>query len=146
LRISGATVLNYLYLSIGFKSFHLRWVPPLLTVDLRQKRKDDARAMLPRLHAASRDGWHHFVTADESWFFFDTSPRRMWTLSRDDVATKPRKQTQSKTGMFAMIWNPTGFYVVGRLPNDNKMNSTYFVRNILTPLEEAIFPQGRAPH
>jgi hypothetical protein len=26
------------------------------------------------------------------------------------------------------------------------MNSAYFVTNILTPLEEAIFPQRRAPH
>jgi hypothetical protein len=48
--------------------------------------------------------------------------------------------------MSTVIWNPTGFYVVDRLPNDAKMNSAYFVTNILTPLEEAIFPQGRAPH
>jgi hypothetical protein len=33
--------------------------------------------MLPFLHAAEHDGWHHLVTDDESWFFFDTSPRRM---------------------------------------------------------------------
>jgi hypothetical protein len=26
------------------------------------------------------------------------------------------------------------------------MNNPYFVTNILPPLEEAIFPQGRAPH
>jgi hypothetical protein len=77
LRISRATVLNYLHLSIDFKSFHLRWVPHLLTEDLRQKRKDDARAMLPLLHIAQRNSWHHLVTGDESWFFFDTSPRRM---------------------------------------------------------------------
>jgi histone-lysine N-methyltransferase SETMAR len=48
--------------------------------------------------------------------------------------------------MFMIIWNPTRFYIVDRLPNDTKMNSAYFMRNILTPLEEAIFPQGRAPH
>jgi hypothetical protein len=47
LHVSRTIVLNYLRLSIGFKSFHLRWVPHLLTEDLRQKRKDDARAMLP---------------------------------------------------------------------------------------------------
>jgi hypothetical protein len=77
LRASHATVLNHLHLSIGFKSFHLRWVPHLLTEDLCQKRKDDARAMLPLLHAVQRDGWHRLMTGDESWFFFDTSPHRM---------------------------------------------------------------------
>jgi hypothetical protein len=48
--------------------------------------------------------------------------------------------------MFAIIWNPTGLHVIDRLPDDAKMNSAYFVTNILTPLEQAIFPQGRAPH
>jgi hypothetical protein len=48
--------------------------------------------------------------------------------------------------MFKIIWNPTRFDVVDRLPNDIEMNGAYFVTNILTPLEEAIFPQGSAPH
>jgi hypothetical protein len=77
LHVSHATVLNYLDLPIGFKSFHLRWVPHLLTEDWRQKRKDDARVMLPLLYAAQRDAWHHIMTDDEFWFFLDPSPRRM---------------------------------------------------------------------
>jgi hypothetical protein len=146
LGVTHVTVLNHLHLSIGFKSYHLRWVPHLLTEDLRQKRKEGARAMLRLLLAAQRDGWHHLVTGDESWFFFDTSPRRTWTLSRDEVATKARQQIQSKKFMFTIIWNANGFHVIDSLPNDTKMNSDYFVTNILTPLEEAIFPQGRALH
>jgi hypothetical protein len=62
-----------------------------------QKRKEYAKNMLSFLHTAERNGWHYLVTGDESWFFFDTSPRRMWTLSRDDVATKSRQQIQSKS-------------------------------------------------
>jgi hypothetical protein len=72
LYIGYATVLEYLHMSIGFKSFHLRWFPHLLTDDLRQKRKKHKRAILPFLYAAQRDGWHNFVTDDESWFFFNT--------------------------------------------------------------------------
>jgi hypothetical protein len=134
-RVSHATVLNYLHLSIAFKSFHLRWVPHLLTADLRQKWKDDAHAMLPLLYAAQRDDWHHLVTGDDSRFFLDTSPRRMWTLERDNVATKPRQQIQRKEFMFTIIWNLTGFYFVDRLQNDAEMNSDYFVTNILISLE-----------
>jgi hypothetical protein len=70
----------------------------------------------------------------------------MLTLSRDDVATKPRQQIQNKKFMFTIIWNPTGFYVVDRLPNDIKMNSDYFVTNVLTSLEQTIFPCRRTPH
>jgi hypothetical protein len=68
LGVTPVTVLNHLHLSIGLKSFHLRWVPHLLAEDLRQKRKEGACAMLPLLFAAQRDGWHQLVTGDESWY------------------------------------------------------------------------------
>jgi hypothetical protein len=42
--------------------------------------------------------------------------------------------------------DPSGFYVVDRLPNDTKMNSGYFVTKILIRLEQVIFPRGMAPH
>jgi hypothetical protein len=70
-------VLRCLYDSVGFKSFHLYWVPHLSPDDLREKRKEHAGTMLPFLHAAEPDRWHHLVTGDESWFFFNPSPRRM---------------------------------------------------------------------
>jgi hypothetical protein len=146
LRVGYATVLEHLHVSIGFKSFHLRWVPHLFTDDLRQKQKEHARAMLPFLYAPQRDGWDHLVTGNESWFFFNPLPRRTWTRSRDDVAIKLRLDSQSKKFMLAIIWNPSGFYTVDRLPNDTKMNNVYFVTNMLTPFGQAIFPRGRVPH
>jgi hypothetical protein len=146
LLVAYSTVLQHLHEFYWFKSFHLHWVPHLLTSDLREKRKEYARVMLPFLHTVKRDGWHRFVTGDESWLFFNISPRRMWTLSRDDVVTKSRHDIQSKKSMFIIIWNLSGFYVVNRFPNHIKMNSAYFVTNLLIPLKEAIFPRGRAPH
>jgi hypothetical protein len=143
-------VLQHFHDSIGFKSFHLPWVLHLLTDNSREKRKEHARALLPFWHAAERDGWHHFVTGNESWLFLNTSPRRMWTLSRDDVVTKSRIDIQSKKFMFIIIWNPSGFYIVDRFPNDTKMNSAYFMINILIrlisliPLEKRSFiEEGR---
>jgi hypothetical protein len=77
LCVGHATVLKHLHVSIGFKSFHLRWVPHLLNDDLRQKRKEHASVIVPFLYAAQRDGWHYLVTDDESWFFFNTLSRRI---------------------------------------------------------------------
>jgi hypothetical protein len=65
---------------------------------------------------------------------------------RDDVVIKPRLDIQGKRGMFTIIWNPSGFYAIDRLSNDIKMNSGYFVINLLILFEQAIFPRGRAPH
>jgi hypothetical protein len=70
----------------------------------------------------------------------------MWTLSRDDVGIKPRQQIQNKKYMFTIIWNLTGFSVVDKLPNDTKMNSDYFMTNILISLEQMIFLCRRTPH
>jgi hypothetical protein len=146
LRMAYSIVLLHLYDSIDFKSFHLYWVPNLLTHHLREKRKEYAKAMLPFLHTAERDGWHHLVTDDESWFFLNTSLSCMWTLSRDNIITKPRLAIQNKKVMFTIIWNPNGFSVVDRFPNDIKTNGDCFVTNTLIPLQQAIFSRGRTPH
>jgi hypothetical protein len=62
------------------------------------------------------------------------------------MAARPRLDIQSKKIILTIIWNPSGFHVVDRLPNDAKMNSAYFVTNKVTQFEQAIFPRGRAPH
>jgi hypothetical protein len=70
----------------------------------------------------------------------------MWTLSRDDVATKPKHDIRTQKFMFTVVWNPDVFQVVNKLPIDLKMNSDYFITNFLEPLEQKMFPNGRKPH
>jgi hypothetical protein len=77
LGVTHSTASLHLHGSVDFRSIHLHWVPHLLTHDLREKRKEHAKAMLPFLNVAERDIWHHLVTSDESWFVLNTSPRRM---------------------------------------------------------------------
>jgi hypothetical protein len=67
LQVSHSTVLKYLH--DDFQSFHLRWVPHLLTPELRGQRHAYAIEMIPILAAAAHERWHHFVTGDESWLF-----------------------------------------------------------------------------
>jgi hypothetical protein len=66
LGIAHLTVLLHLHDSIGFNSFHLYWISHLLTNDLRKKRKEYAKAILPFLHAAERDIWYYLMTGEES--------------------------------------------------------------------------------
>jgi hypothetical protein len=77
LDIADSTVLLHLHDSICFRLFHLHWVLHLLMYDLRGKRKEYTEAMLPFLHVAKCDSWHHLVTGDESWFLLNTSSRPM---------------------------------------------------------------------
>jgi hypothetical protein len=48
--------------------------------------------------------------------------------------------------MFTITWNPHGFHIVDKLPNDAKMDSDYFMTKIISMFEQAIFPRGRAAH
>jgi hypothetical protein len=78
--------------------------------------------------------------------FLNTLSRRIWTILRNDMVTKPRLDVQNKIFMFTITWNPSGFYVVNRLPNAMKINSDCFVTNMFIPLEQTIFPRGSVPH
>jgi hypothetical protein len=146
LQVSHSTVLKHLPEDLQFQSFHLPWVPHLLTLELREQRRPYASEMIPILTAAAHDGWHHLVTGDKSWFFLPYSPRRMWTLSRDDIVTKPKHDICTQKFMVRVIWNPHGFQIVDKLAIGTKMNSDYFITNFLEPLEQKIFPNGRKPH
>jgi hypothetical protein len=121
LHISHSTVLKHLHDEVHFQSFYLRWVPHRLMPELREQRCRLAREMILGLTAAARDGWHHFVTGDESWFFLFYSLGRMWILTRDHVATRPRPDIHTKTSMFPVVLNPLGFPVVDKLRTGAKM-------------------------
>jgi hypothetical protein len=45
-----------------------------------------------------------------------------------------------------IIWNPHGFHVIGKLRNQTKKSSDYFLKKLRSPLEQAIFPRGRVGH
>jgi hypothetical protein len=79
--------------------------------------------------AVARDGWHHLATGDESWFFLSYFLRRMWTLTQDEIARKPRPDIHTKNSMFPVLWNPLGFHVVDKLRTGAKMESDYFATN-----------------
>jgi hypothetical protein len=140
LQVSRSTVLKHLHDDIGFRCFYLHWVPHLLTPELKEQRRRYVREIIPVLQAATKDGWHHFVTENKSWFFLSYSPGRVWTLAKDNVVIKPGRDIQTAKFMFTVIWKPLGFHVIDRLPTGARMNSEYYTTNILARLEEKIFP------
>jgi hypothetical protein len=110
---------------------------------LREQQPGYASEMIPILTPADENGWYHLVTGDESWFFLSYSPSQRQTLTRDDVATKSRHDIHTKKCVFTVIWNPLGFYVIEKFLTGTKMNSDYFITNILAIHEQMIFSNGR---
>jgi hypothetical protein len=62
LPVGYSTVLLHLHDSLGFRSFHLYWMPQRPMPDLSEKRKKDAKVKLPFLHIAERAGWDYVIT------------------------------------------------------------------------------------
>jgi hypothetical protein len=117
-----------------------------LTPEFKEQPRAYATEMITVLLSAQKDDWHHLVTGDESWFLLSYSPCRMWTLMRDDVASKPRREIRTAKFIFMIMWNLLGFHVIVKLPDGVTMNANYFTENILGPREEKIFTDGRAAH
>jgi hypothetical protein len=66
LNVDHGIVLHRLHEKLEFKSDCLRWVPHILTSELRAKRKEITGLVIPYLEAARKDGWRHLVTGDET--------------------------------------------------------------------------------
>jgi hypothetical protein len=56
LQVSHSTVLKHLYEDLGFQSFHLEWVPHLLTDELKERRCTYATEMIAVSLSAQKDG------------------------------------------------------------------------------------------
>jgi hypothetical protein len=65
LQVSHSAVLKHLHQELGFQSFLLRWVPHLLTPELKEQRRLYANEMIAVLLSAQKDGWHHLVTGEK---------------------------------------------------------------------------------
>jgi hypothetical protein len=92
--------------------------------------------MLPFLHAAilacCRTWW---LASSCNWWWVVICLQYITTSHVDSVNSVERwygHKTETwyseQKFMFTIMWNPSGFYVVDRLSNDIKMNSTYFVK------------------
>jgi hypothetical protein len=146
LQVSHFTVPKHLHDNLEFRGFYFRWVPHLSTPELKEHKRWHACKMIPALEAAAKDELYHIVTGNELWFFLSCSPRRMWTLARDEVVTRPMRDTQTAKFMFTVMWNLLGFHGIDKLLTGAKMNNEHFTINILARLAEKISPERRTAH
>jgi hypothetical protein len=68
LGIPASTVYLHLVEKIGLQNYFLRWVPHMLTEELRQKRVELSRQLLELLESQRGVNFRDIVTGDESSF------------------------------------------------------------------------------
>jgi hypothetical protein len=58
------------------------------------------------------DKFRNIVTGDESWFTLEFQYSTKWSVSREDVPERARKQIDTKKFTLTVIWGVKGFHVV----------------------------------
>jgi transposase len=144
--VSHTIVLRHLEESLGMKNFYLRWIPYRLTDDLRQRRVSTCEELLPLLETQEQRQFRDLVTGDESWFTLEYEHQTQWQISRQEIGPKVRQGFQTKKFMLTVLWGNTGLPGMNLMPSQRGFNSEYFLTEIMQPLLDKNFPEGRLAH
>jgi transposase len=118
LGISVSTVYDRLLHVLGFSLRHLRWVPHLLTTELKNLKVTTSTEMLRILQDQERMNFNGTVTGDESWFFWSIreiiSGDSVMKILRNGSHKKltPKSIWSQSSGPYRDHWLKSGF----RLP------------------------------
>jgi hypothetical protein len=145
LGIPASTVYSHLVERIGFKNYLLRWIPHMLTADVRQKRVELSKQLFPVLESQQRVGFHDIVTSDESWFLQHYDHRQIWCVSADEVPTRVNHTIATPKTMLTVFLSVRGVVFTNWLPLAGKFKSSYFCTEVLEPLAQ-ILHDGRIIH
>lgn len=140
------TIRNCLINSMGYKKYNFQWVPHMLTDEMKKRRVSCSKSMLQELRTFQKEGFHHIITGDESWFYLRYFHQFMYTDSKENVPKIPKRMISDTKFMYTIFWNPWKFYIVDVLPKGQKFNSEYFINNILEELQTEVYPDGRRKH
>ena len=144
LSIPRTTIIHHLE-RMGFKNYNLRVVPHDLSDEMKAKRVSESMQLLDVLRVQKRKGFHRILTGDESWFYLQYDHKHVWSISKEEVPERVSQKIQTKKIMLTVIWNIDQFYIINLMKNNENFNSEYFIHNVIKPLENKLYPQGKKP-
>lgn len=128
---------------LGYHKFCARWVPKMLTDDLRTKRVVSSLTFLERYREQGDEFLNHIVTGDETWVSYvnvETKKQSMqWGHTRSPNAG-PRKficKPSSKKLMATVFWDRKGVLLVDFMVQGTTITSEVY-RETLKKLRRAI--------
>ena len=84
LKISVDTVIRTLSEDLGYNYRHLRWIPHVLTIELKRKRVQQSKVILQCLEDSNKSHFDKIMTGDESWFLYRHHPTHQWVLQNEN--------------------------------------------------------------
>jgi hypothetical protein len=86
----------------------LRWIPHMLTCELKQVRLSMCLQLLPKLRTYAHDNWRHLVTGDEPWLHHEYVRDRTWTAWDENGSEVENRTVASRKRMLIVSLNPHG--------------------------------------
>lgn len=146
LKISVDTVIRTLCEDLGYNYRHLRWVPHVLTIEIKRIRVEQSKVILKCLENSNKSHFNKIMTGDESWFLYRYQPTHQWVLQNENPQDIVSKTNYDLKIMVSIYVTKTGKYFIDILPKGMHFNSTYFCETILPQLADFAFPNGKNKH
>ena len=123
-----------------------RWVPKMLSDDMKQSRVTISGAMLTRYNTNPDDFHFRVVTCDETWLYHydpESKQESMEWKHATSPKTKKFKATRStKKVMSTIFWDSKGVIHIDYLPHGTTMNGKYYA-NLLKQVRQSIKEKRR---
>ena len=137
-NISYQTTKNILTKYLGYKKYHLRWVPYKLSENHKKLRIKYSTKILGFLKQNEKTFFKNIITGDESWFFFQYDYKFQYGKERSKIEYNIKPNFSLKKAMITIFFSGSGFLLVDALPKGAKFNSDYFCDTILEGLKKEI--------
>ena len=140
------TVKRVLIDELNMVKINLKWIPHVLTDEIKKKRVAIAKTMLDFLSHASENALNSIYTEDETWIYFENSHKSMWLLQGSEIPTIPNHAIGSKKAMIAVVWSRTDLKSITMLGPNEKFNKQFFIRKVLGDLKKKYKTKGKILH
>jgi histone-lysine N-methyltransferase SETMAR len=144
--ISSTSVHRILHESLHMNKVCTKWIPRILTPDMRHNRVTCAKELLQLGSEDPAGFYHRIVTGDESWIHhYDPESQaeaKQWKHPDSPTPKRPRQSRSAGKIMMSVFWDDSGVLLLDFLPHKETVTGIYYSQ-LITRLHAAIKEKRR---
>ena len=144
--LSTGTVHTILHEHLSMSKVCARWVPKMLTPDMKATRVNTSSVLLSRYNVNPENFLSRVVTGDETWVHYYDPPSKFeymeWKHAGSPRTKKFKVSRTTKKVMATVFWDTDGVIHIDYLPRGTTMNGQYYA-DLLVRLRESIKEKRR---
>ena len=144
--LSTGTVHTILHEHLSMSKVCARWVPKMLTPDMKATRVNKSSVLLSRYNVNPENFLSRVVTGDETWVYYYDPPSKFESIEWKHAGsprTKKFKVSRTTKKVMATVFRDTdGVIHIDYLPRGTTMNGQYYA-DLLVRLRESIKEKRR---